>query len=157
MQFDDFGVDVTVGNVVTGRLAGIDSEGRILFRENGFTGAAIPVVIGMSVPDGTLVNAARLEQRALVMRAGSDTEPPVLVGILRERVSAKARDAKPSQLEVAVDGEVLRLSADRRIELRCGKARLLLLETGRIVLSGTNVVTRSTGPNKIKGASISLN
>jgi hypothetical protein len=60
-------------------------------------------------------------------------------------------------VNVKVDGEDVRLTGQREIELRCGKARLLLRKDGRIEISGTSITSRSRGPVKIKGATIALN
>lgn len=144
-------------NVITGHLAGVDDEGRVLFLEEGGAGAPVPVAIGLAISDGALVRAARHAQRALVVRTGGATPRLVLTGLVRERVAAEARDAAPGHLEVSVDGETVVLSADRRIELRCGKSSLILTREGRVVLKGAHVVSRSSGPNKLKGATIALN
>lgn len=142
---------------VTGHLTGIDDEGRLLFRPEGSMGDPIAVAIGMPVADGTLVKAARQQSRALVVRTGDTPARWVLVGLVRERLSTQAVTARPGQLEVAMDGETLRLTAERDIVLKCGEASLTLRKDGKIVMSGTNVLTASRGPNRIKGASIALN
>lgn len=146
--------DPRVG-LVTGHLAGVDPEGRLLFEADGAAGEPFPVAIGVPVSDGALVKGARLRRRGLVAPlAGGGF---ALVGFARERVAPKVRDAGPGELEVVVDGETLQIVAERQIELRCGKASLLLRADGRVVLSGTYVVSTSRGPNKIKGATIALN
>lgn len=143
--------------VITGHLAGIDDEGRVLFVSEQGGGAAFPVAIGVAISDGVLVPAARNQQRALVVRT-SETPPRfILIGLVRERVAAVARDAAPGQLEVKLDGETLRLTADREIELRCGNASLVLRQSGRVELKGTHVVTSSRGPMKIKGGTVEIN
>lgn len=147
----------TGGRILTGHLAGVDDEGRILFRPEGSDEAPQPVVIGIALPDGSVVRAARLGQRALALVTDDERPRRVLVGLLRDRVLEKARDARPGELEVTVDGETLSLTAERQIELKCGKSSLLLRRDGRIVLSGSYVVSRSRGPMKIKGATIDLN
>ena len=143
------------GGLLTGHLAGIDAEGRLLFEADGHDGEPFPVAIGVPVSDGALVKGARLRRRGLAapLRDGGYA----LVGFARERVASKARDAGPGELEVIVDGETLHIHAERQIELRCGKSSLLLRADGRVVLSGTYVVSTSRGPNKIKGATIALN
>ena len=140
--------------LVTGHLDGLDPEGRLLFRATG-AGESVPVSLGVELPDGALVKAARTGRRAFVLVA--EGIPPILVGLLRERVAARARDALPGDLEVRVDGETLRLSAESSIELRCGKARLVLRRDGRVTLEGAHIVSSSTGPHRIKGATIALN
>lgn len=143
--------------IITGHLAGIDDEGRILFTPEQAGGAPVAVTIGVAIQDGQLVPAARNHQRALVVRTDEDVPRWVLIGLLRERVSTAAREAVPGALEVKVDGETLRLSAEREIELRCGNASLILRQSGRVILKGTHVVTSSSGPLKVKGATVDIN
>jgi hypothetical protein len=138
-----------------GHLDGLDAEGRVLFRAAP-DGPPEPVAIGVELSDGALVKAARTGRRAFVL-ASEDGTPPILVGLLRERVAARARDAVPGDLEVRVDGETLRLTAESSIELRCGRARLVLRRDGRVTLEGAHIVSSSTGPHRIKGATIALN
>jgi hypothetical protein len=139
-----------------GRLDGLDDEGRVLFRADD-TGEPAPVLIGLEIGDGALVKAARVGRRALVLGPADGSGPAVLVALLRERVSARARDAVPGELEVRMDGETLVLRAEQEIELRCGKSRLKLRADGRVMLNGAHIVSASTGPHRIKGATIALN
>jgi hypothetical protein len=145
------------GTVVSGHLVGVDGEGRLQFVPEGSVGGPVPVAIGIELSDGALVKAARMQRRALVVRTADANPRWVLIGLVRERVGVKARDARPGQLEVTLDGETLRLSAERNLELRCGAASLLLRKDGKVVITGTNVVSSSRGQNRIRGATISLN
>ncbi len=145
------------GRILTGHLAGVDEDGRVLFSAEGEEGAPRPVTIGLALPDGAVVRAARQAQRALVLRTDDATPRHVLLGLLRDRVVARARDARPGELEVEVDGETLTLTAQRQIELRCGKSSLLLRRDGRVEIRGAHVVSASTGPNKVKGATVAIN
>ena len=143
--------------LISGHLTGLDDEGRLLFQAEGPDSPLIPVAIGIELSDGTLVKAARQHRRALVVRTTDATPRWVLVGLVRDRVSTKAVTARPGTLEVGMDGETLKLTAERDIVLKCGEASLTLRKDGRIILSGTNVLSSSRGPNRIKGASIALN
>ena len=142
--------------VVTGHLAGLDAEGRVLFVPES-SDEPIPVMIGIEISDGALVRAARRQRRALVARTADPTPRWILIGLVRERVSASARDAKPGRLEVVVDGEKVRLEAQHDIELRCGQASITLRYDGRIEVRGTHILSASRGPQRIKGATIALN
>lgn len=68
-----------------------------------------------------------------------------------------AINADASTLEVEIDGETLTLSAYKRIVLRCGKASIVLNEDGTIEIRGTELLSRASGQNAIRGASVSLN
>ena len=143
------------GVLVAGSLAGVDREGRILFRPEGSREPPVPVAIAFPVSDGVLVKSARLERRALV--ANTANAGLVLVGFLRERVDAKARDAGPGELEVLVDGETLNVHAERQIELRCGKSSITLTRAGKVLIRGAYLLSRSSGVNRIKGGSVQIN
>jgi hypothetical protein len=141
---------------LAGHLAGVDDEGRLLFRpEDGE--AAVAIAIAVALSDEELVRAAWLGQRALVMRGEADPTRLTLVGLVRERVATAAQTAALNGVSVKVDGEQVHLTAQKSIELRCGKARLLLRKDGHIEMSGTHLLTRSRGAVKIKGATIALN
>jgi hypothetical protein len=68
-----------------------------------------------------------------------------------------APNADASTLEVDIDGETLTLSAYKRIVLRCGKASIVLNADGTIEIRGTELLSRASGQNAIRGASVSLN
>ena len=48
-------------------------------------------------------------------------------------------------------------AADRDLTLVCGKAKLTLRFDGRIELNGTNILSASRGPHRIKGATVAIN
>lgn len=141
---------------LTGHLRGLDPDGRPLFQPEGAEGA-IPVAIGIEISDGVIVRAARRERRAIVVRTADETPRWILVGLVRDRVSEKARDAKHGRLEVTVDGEKVKLEAEHDIELKCGQASITLRYDGRIEVRGTHILSASRGANRVKGATIALN
>lgn len=146
-----------MAQIITGHLDGIDEEGRILFVAEPGVGPAEPVIIGTALPDGVLVPAARNHQRALAVRTNECPSRLVLISLLRERIAASAREAAAGQLEVTVEGEAVRLTAGHEIELKCGNASIVLRQSGRVILKGTHVVTSSSGPVRIKGATVDIN
>lgn len=141
---------------LTGHLAAIDDEGRLLFVPEGGD-EAVAVAIGLELSDGALVRAVRRQRRGIVVRTADPTPRWILIGLVRDRVSPKARDARPGRLEVEVDGEKIRLEAEHDLELRCGQASITLRYDGRIEVRGTHILSASRGPNRVKGATIALN
>ena len=147
---------IAPGELISGHLDGIDDEGRVLFRAEDAR-SSVPVAIGIALPDASVVEAARMRRRALVSRTSDAVSRLILVGLVRERVTSMTRDAAPGELEVNLDGETLRLEGKTRIELVCGRARIVLHKSGRVEVSGTHVLTRSRGAVRIKGATVHLN
>jgi hypothetical protein len=142
--------------IVTGHLRGIDAEGRPLFQPEGAPDA-VAVGIACDLADGAIVRAARRQSRALVLRTTDATPRLVLVGLVRERVPERSRDARPGRLELKVDGEKVSLEAEHDIELKCGAASITLRYDGRVEIRGTHILSASRGPNRVKGATIALN
>lgn len=58
---------------------------------------------------------------------------------------------------VAADGEPVCISARERIELRCGKASIVMEADGHITIRGTYLVSHASAANRIRGGSINLN
>lgn len=73
-------------------------------------------------------------------------DAPLILGLIQ-----------PPVPEVEADGETLVLGARREVTLRCGKASIHLTADGRVTIRGTQVLSRSDGPNRVQGASVQLN
>lgn len=81
--------------------------------------------------------------------------PPVILGIVRETLSPAGREAAPAA-SAALPARLV-LGAQNQIELRCAKSSITLNSDGKVVIKGSHLVSRSSGPNKIQGASIAIN
>ena len=64
---------------------------------------------------------------------------------------------KTAAPQVVRDGERVRITGEERIELRCGKATILMEKDGRITIRGTFVTSQASATNRIRGGSIDLN
>lgn len=142
------------------RLGGSLSDGLVIGTFIGRDKSGEPII---SVPDGgesrtvvaraaTMLEASDFGTDVVVMFNRGDLDHPIILGRLLRPYPAAAED-----VAVTLDGERLELSAEREIVLRCGKASVTLTRTGKIILRGTYILSRSSGPNKIKGGSIQLN
>ena len=82
---------------------------------------------------------------------GGDPERPLIVG----RIVEPGR--KPLAPQVFSDGERVRVTAGERIELRVGKASLIMEKDGRITIRGTYLTSHASAANRIRGGSVNLN
>ena len=87
---------------------------------------------------------------ALMFEDG-DKARPLIIG----RIVTPAR-RKPSP-KVVSDGELVSIKADKKLELRCGKASIILHADGQVTVRGTNILSQSTGRNSLRGGSVNLN
>ncbi len=61
------------------------------------------------------------------------------------------------QGEAIVDGKRLVLEAENEIVLKCGKASITLTKAGKVLIKGEYVLSHSSGNNRIRGVSVSIN
>jgi hypothetical protein len=59
--------------------------------------------------------------------------------------------------EAILDGQRIVFDAQNEIVLRCGKSSLTLRKDGKVVVRGTEIVSRASRTNKIKGAAVQIN
>ena len=89
---------------------------------------------------------------ALLFESG-DPSRPVLIGKI-ERSHEKASDT----LDLTkLEGDQITIKAGTEIVFKCGKASITLTKAGKIIVRGTYLLNRSSGVNKIKGASVQIN
>lgn len=121
--------------------------------------AGVPLVVFPGNPRETALPARTLAdlssamvgaEVALLFEGGEATRP-LIVG----RIVEPAR--KPSMPNVVRDGERVRIVGDERIELRCGKATIIMEKDGHITIRGTYVTSHASAANRIRGGSVNLN
>lgn len=97
---------------------------------------------------------------ALVFERG-DPYKPILMGFIQhpERTAdhAVVTDERANVTDVTLDGKRLEFKAENEIVLTCGKGSITIRKNGKIIIKGTNLLSRSSGPQRIKGASVNIN
>jgi hypothetical protein len=90
---------------------------------------------------------------ALLFENG-DPKKPMVIGRIQH---PERKDSDNLEQTAEIDGERLVLSAEREIVLRCGKSSITLTRSGKIILRGNYLLSRSSGVNRIKGGSVQIN
>ncbi|MBP9064071.1 MAG: hypothetical protein KBF81_09925 [Aquabacterium sp.] len=89
---------------------------------------------------------------------GNDRSRPLVLGPVHERAPpATPVLASPVDKQVIVDGQMITLQAETELLLRCGNASILLRRDGKLVIKGTEVVSRASGAHKIRGGQVNIN
>lgn len=135
-----------------GRVTGIDSQGRPLLAYVGMpkpapsrNASAKPRAAsdeGIPARSTVRVTAADAGREALIAFENGDLGLPIVTGLLQ------APEEMPARIEV---------QAGKELVLKCGPASITLTKDGRIVIRGADVLTRSSGSNRIKGGSVHIN
>ena len=84
--------------------------------------------------------------RVVVGFLGGDETQPIVLGLLDAPPAVQPRDP-----------DVLRIASGRELTIECGQAKIMLRADGRVEVRGTHLVSRSSGPNKIKGGTVHIN
>jgi hypothetical protein len=147
------GAELTRG-VAIGSLAGFDDAGRPMIDrpDVGATRLAARSIVPL---DELMIG----RDVALLFEAGDPTRP-LVIGVLQDQqqpapAPVDAESATP--IEVEADGKRVVLTGTQEIVLRCGKASIQLLSDGTIRLRGTNVLSRASATNRIRGGNVQIN
>ena len=132
-----------IDGVVIGALVGFEGE--------------VPLVVFAGNPRDAAMAARTLApldfgaigaEVALLFEAG-DPARPLIVGRIVD-------PARPAPVVVS-DGERVRVTAEERIELRVGKASIIMEKDGRITIRGSYVTSHASATMRIRGGSVNLN
>ncbi len=86
------------------------------------------------------------------------TEQPTVTKSNPEKIQeTKEIENADKATDAIIDGKKIIFDAKQEILLRCGKSSILLRRDGKIVIKGTNLLSRSSATNQIKGSSVSIN
>jgi hypothetical protein len=131
------------GELVLGVVARLEETGEPLvdFPGNSLDG---PIRARSTVP----ITRDQLGRQVALLFEQGDLRAPVIVGLIQQSKTAP---------EVVVDDERVVLEAEREVVIRCGEASISLTREGRVRIRGTDVLTRASGSNRIKGGSIRIN
>ncbi len=89
---------------------------------------------------------------------GGNLEKPLIIGKIQVPGPPGCEPSiRKERVEAELDGERLVFTAEKEIVLRCGKASITLTRAGKIIIRGAYLLNRSSGVNKIKGASVQIN
>jgi hypothetical protein len=98
---------------------------------------------------------------ALVVFDGGRSDKPIIIGLLQSDDEAAESLTKPSPLKPAAGNtpaqESVLIEALAELVLKCGVGSLTLRKDGKIVLRGTHLLSRSSGPIRIKGGHVEIN
>jgi hypothetical protein len=91
--------------------------------------------------------------------AEGDPNQPIILGLLQTDSATREQDqgSDTPWWKVEVKGTRIVLSAADEIVLRCGKSSVTLTSAGKVIIRGAHVVSRASGVNRIKGASVQIN
>jgi hypothetical protein len=101
---------------------------------------------GLTLPGEAL---PALPCAVMLFLEGGDPLRPVVMGLVREQL--------PAPGTLVLDMERIVLQGHTEVQLRCGAASVTMRADGRVVVKGTELVSKASATNKIRGASVQIN
>jgi hypothetical protein len=104
--------------------------------------------------------AGSIPQQVLLLLGVLPQSQPIIVGVLQTPGEAAAGETVSSRAQAwedEINGRRILLNARDELTLRCGRSSVTLTRGGRIVMSGSEITSRASGPNKIRGARVDIN
>ncbi|SPH18710.1 hypothetical protein DEA8626_02252 [Defluviimonas aquaemixtae] len=132
-------------------------------------GVVIGVLLGFDEGAPLVVYPGNPEDRAVPARSLARLSASDLgaeVALLfedgrRDRPLVVGRIVEPARSDATAtvirDGETVKLTARERIELRVGKASIVMEKDGHVTIRGTYLVSHASASNRIRGGSVNLN
>ena len=143
-----------------GRLTGVNEQKEILVEYDG-SGPKTARLIS-TLKRSELAMEEFCGREVLLVFDQGDLQRPVIIGLmenaLEEMVAFQvpAEEAKEVK-DIQVDGKRITIEAETEILLKCGKGSILIRKDGKIIIKGTDLLSRSSGNHRIRGASVSIN
>jgi hypothetical protein len=98
----------------------------------------------------------------LVVFEAGDPEKPIILGLVADPLDELIAFDGHSELteepkDIVFDGRRMTIEAHEEIVLKCGEGSITLRKDGKIIIKGTHLLSRASGPNRIKGGSVQIN
>lgn len=145
--------------IAVGSLLGVSDTGRPFVDFPGNLAgpvearSIVPAPAGDHPADGSAVPV-------LLVFENGDPDLPIIIGFVRDTLFGPPSPRElslPRPAAATLDGKRIVLDANQEIILRCGESSITLRRDGKIVLLGTNIVSRASEVNKIKGGNVAIN
>jgi hypothetical protein len=154
---DEIAGGATAG-VIVGTLVAIGEAGTPWVD---FPGNHLGPLEARSILGKSQAGQVALDRTILLAFENGNAAAPIILGVVQDTVREtpvtevlRLHERSP---EVVVDGRRLVLDASQEIVIRCGKSSITLAKDGRIIVKGTNLISRASRTNKIKGSTVRIN
>jgi len=107
-------------------------------------------------------NGNGIGREVLLAFQNNDPGQPIIIDTMYSLLDeiAEVTVAEPEAAmpdEVTIDGKRITFDAQEEIELKCGKASIVLTSAGKVIIKGAYLLSQSSGENRIRGASVGIN
>lgn len=151
-----------IDGVRVGKIVNVDESGQAFVDFPGNTQGPVSARFTNSIKPGMLQKTVSADRDVLLVFENNDPGLPIIIDTLyslvdeiTESTTIALETERPK--DVMIDGKRVTFDAKEEIVLRCGKASITLNRSGKIVIKGAYLLSRSSGMNKIKGGAVHIN
>lgn len=150
----------TAASPVIGCLAGSNGQGDVLVNYNGQGPFTAKLVAGLDRK--ALGSHGERGREVLLLFEHGRPEQPIIIALMENRLESLidfglSAPEKSSPDAVVVDGKRVTIEADEEVLLKCGQGSIHIRKDGTIIIKGTDLLSRSSGPQRIRGTSVNIN
>ena len=142
------------------RVVGLDARGRVQVALPGAVAVATARLL-RGVPRTELMEAGGVGREVLVVFDGGCPDRPIIVGLLESEAEEGHPEAEalaaPDVGPATARPQKVLIEALAELVLKCGAGSLTLRQDGKIILRGTHLLSRASGPIRIKGGHVEIN
>jgi len=143
-----------------GTLCGSNSQRDVLVSVDESGSIPARLVAGLSRTE--LIKQEYQGKKVLVIFEHGDPGLPIIIALMEDPLESLLsfevqKEQKDEQKELIIDGKRITLEGKDEVVLKCGRGSITIKKDGRIIVKGTNLLSRSSGPHRIKGASVNIN
>jgi hypothetical protein len=142
------------------QVVGLDARNRVLLAIPGYS-VVMSARLLKGISRAELMETNGVGREVLVAFDGAVPARPVIVGLLEteaDEAAARIAGADKNEIKtVATRPENILIEAQGELVLKCGSGSITLRRDGKIVLRGTHLLSRASGPIRIKGGHVEIN
>jgi len=151
-----------ISGIRIGRITDITDQGHVFvdFAGNNLGPLSARFAGSMEAKLRKIFEAADL--KVLLVFEDEDHRLPIVIDTVCDSID-KAPEKEPVALQVDeaknvfIDGKKFTFDAKEQIVLRCGKSSITLTRAGKVLIKGAYLLNRSSGVNRVRGASVHIN
>lgn len=153
---------VPIEGIRIGRIVRMDDSGCILVDFPGNSSGPIVARTTSSVKSHISDQQNLTGREVLLAFENNNPGNPIIIDTMYSLIeeiteSATAVFEADEPHELTLDGKRMCFEAENEIVLKCGKASITLTSAGKVLIKGEYVLSHSSGENRIRGGSISIN
>jgi len=134
----------TSSNACVGRIVQVTLDGEVLVD---YPGNQIGPIRARLAASGI---RPQPDQPVLLVFERGDPTLPIIAGVVRDKIADLDSTKSQNKRELV-------LEATKELTLVCGKSSITLRSDGKVIVKGTEILSRASGTNKIRGASVKIN